>query len=54
MSILNIFNATYFIEVFMLSRKPEYLYRVMGENICNGDDRDQGNAKITRVKKTEN
>lgn len=43
----------YFIEVFMLLRKTKHLCRVIGKNICNGDDTDQGNAKITRVKKTE-
>lgn len=37
----------------MEKNKIKHLYRVIGENICNRDDRDQGNAKITRVKKTE-
>lgn len=33
--------------------KIKDLYSIIGENVCSKDDRDQGNVKITRVKKTE-
>lgn len=37
----------------MDKNKIKHLCRIIGENIFNRDDRDQGNAKFTRVKKTE-
>lgn len=49
---MSLMQSVYFADGFMVLKKTKYLCRVTGKTF-NEDDRDEGNAKITEVKKTE-